>query len=237
MDIKKYFDSIPHDILKAKLANLIHDERFLNVLNRIVDAGNGDKGIPIGFYTSQWIANWYLTGLDHYIKEKLHADFYIRYMDDMVIFGSNKRVLHKMRKAIVAYLHDNLGLELKDNWQIFLFDYIKKNGKRVGRDLDFMGFRFFRDKTILRKTLLVKMTRKARRVCRKPMKTVHDCRQMLSYLGWIDCTNTYGMYKKWIKPFVNFQYLKRRVSANQRNINLEKENNLCHGIKTAMVNP
>ena len=224
MDIKKYFESVPHDILKQKLSRIIKDGAFLKVLFEIVDAAPGDKGIPIGFYTSQWFANWYLTDLDHYIKQELGAKYYIRYMDDMVIFGSNKRKLHKIRLKIAEYLNDNLGLTLKDNWQVFLFDYVKKDGTRVGRDLDFMGFRFFRSKTILRKKLMLKATRKARRIVKKPRKTVHDCRQMLAYLGWIDCTNTYGMYKRRIKPFVNFQNLKRTVSYYQRrnNQNVEK---------------
>ena len=219
MDIKKYFESVPHDILKKKLAKIIKDSAFLKVLYEIVDAVPDGKGMPIGFYTSQWFANWYLTELDHYIKQELGAKYYVRYMDDMVIFGGNKRKLHQMRLKIAEYLCDNLGLELKDNWQVFLFDYVKEDGTRVGRDLDFMGFRFFRNKTILRKKLMYKATRKARRIAKKPRKTVHDCRQMLSYLGWIDCTDTYDMYKKWIKPFVNFQNMKRLVSFYQRRIN------------------
>ena len=77
MDIRKYFDSIPHDILKAKLAKIVHDDWFLKILYEIVDTGEGDRGIPIGFYTSQWFANWYLKSLDHYIKEQLHAKYYI----------------------------------------------------------------------------------------------------------------------------------------------------------------
>ena len=223
MDIRKYFDSIPHGILKAKLAKLIHDERFLRVLYEIVDTGEKERGIPIGFYTSQWIANWYLTGLDHFIKEQLHAKYYIRYMDDMVVFGSNKRELHRMQQEIERYLQEELGLEMKRNWQVFLFDYVKRNGKRVGRDLDFMGFRFFRDHTVLRRNLMLKMTRKARRIGKKELKTIHDCRQMLSYLGWIDCTDTYEVYKKRVKPFVNFKYLKRRVSNYERKLNRQKE--------------
>jgi len=175
-----------------------------------------DIGLPLGFYTSQWLANWYLTELDHYIKEVLKAKYYVRYMDDMVIFGSNKRELHKIRIAIDAYLHEKLGLRLKETWQVYLFNYVKKDGSHVGRDLDFMGFRFYRDRTILRKSIMMKATRKARKMCKKPRKSIHDCRQMLSYLGWFDCTDTYSMYKRRIKPFVSFRQLKQRESYNAR---------------------
>lgn len=136
----------------------------------------------------------------------------MRYMDDMVIFGSNKKVLHQTRQAISDYLENELGLSLKDNWQIFRFSY----GNDKGRDLDFMGFRFFRNRTILRKTIMYKATRKARKLSRKEKPTIHDARQMLSYLGWIDCTDTYRMYQKWIKPFVSFKQLKRKVSQHDR---------------------
>lgn len=133
---------------------------------------------------------------------------YMRYMDDMVIFGSNKRVLHRMRQAISDYLEMELGLELKANWQVFRFSY----GNNQGRDLDFMGFRFYRNRTILRKSIMYKATRKARKISKKEKATILDARQMLSYLGWIDCTDTYLMYQKWIKPCVSFQQLKRKVS-------------------------
>lgn len=210
MDIRHFFDSVPHDILKAKLRKSIHDEKMLDLLYRIIDVT--EVGIPLGFYTSQWLSNWYLQGLDHFIKEKLGAAHYMRYMDDMVIFGSNKKVLHRMRQAIADYLVDELGLELKDNWQVFRFSYIDSEGKERGRDLDFMGFRFFRNRTILRKSIMYKATRKARKLSKKEKPTIYDARQMLSYLGWIDCTDTYRMYHKWIKPYVSFQRLKRKVS-------------------------
>lgn len=210
MDIRHFFDTIPHDRLKAKLRKSIHDEKMLDLLFRIIDVT--EVGIPLGFYTSQWLSNWYLKGLDHYIKEKLGAVHYMRYMDDMVVFGSNKKVLHRMREAISDYLVEELGLELKSNWQVFRFSYIDSDGNDRGRDLDFMGFRFYRNRTVLRKTIMYKATRKARKISKKEKPTIYDARQMLSYLGWIDCTDTYLMYQKWIKPYVSFQRLKRKVS-------------------------
>jgi len=212
MDIRHFFDSIPHDILKRKLRKIIKDEKFLVILFNVIDETR--VGLPLGFYTSQWLANWYLQDLDHYIKERLGASHYIRYMDDMVIFGSNKRELHKMREKITAYLMECLGLEMKSNWQVFRFDHYDNTGKRKGRDLDFMGYRFFCDKTIMRKSIMLKCSRKAKRMKKKDRINVYDARQMLSYLGWLDHTNTYGLYLMWVKPNVTIKKLKRRVSAD-----------------------
>lgn len=220
MDIQKYFESIPHDILIEKFSKLIHDKKFLDFIYKLI--GVSEKGIPIGFYTSQWIANWYLQDLDHYIKEVLHAKYYIRYMDDMVIFSSNKKSLHKMKKEIEAYLSDNLHLKLKSNWQVFRFIYPCK-GKERGRFLDFMGFRFYRKRTTLRRNIMLKATRKARMISKKQKPTIYDIRQMLSYVGYIDCTNTYGMYEKRIKPYVSIQDCKRRISRyDKKRIRKEK---------------
>lgn len=210
MDIRHFFDSIPHDRLKIKLSRVIHDEKMLDLLFRIIDVT--DVGLPLGFYTSQWLSNWYLQELDHYIKEQLCAVYYIRYMDDMVIFGSNKKELHRIRRCMAAYLEGMLGLELKGNWQVFRFSY----SDNKGRDLDFMGFRFYRHRTILRQSIMYKATRKARKIAKKGAATIHDARQMMSYLGWVDCTNTYQMYLRWIKPHISFQRLKRKISRHDR---------------------
>jgi len=257
MDIKKYFNNVNHDILKQMFKDLIHDEKFLSIVFKIIDVIPGNKGIPLGFYTSQWIANMYLTGLDHFIKEVLKVKHYIRYMDDMVIFGSNKRILHRIREAISNYLKIKLDLELKENWQVFRFDYIDKrvhlksdnvidakecfdmmNGnckkdptkpRHLGRDLDFMGFRFFRDRVILRKSIMLKSTRKAKRIGKKKKPTIYDCRQILSYLGWIKATNVYNMYLKYIKPYVNFRRCKRYVSKCDRHKNkIQKINQMLY---------
>lgn len=213
MDIHHFFDSIPHDILKAKLARKIHDEQMLDLLFKILDVT--EVGLPLGFYTSQWLSNWYLQELDHFIKEKLHAKNYARYMDDMIIGGSNKKVLHQIRLAISEYLANEFGLELKGDWQVFRFSYTVQ-GEDRGRLLDFMGFQFYRNRTVLRRSIMFKATRKARKIHKKPKPTIYDCRQMMSYLGWINCTDTYRMYLKHMKPFVNFQKMKRYISKYDR---------------------
>ena len=216
MDIRHFFDSIPHDKLKRMLADRIHDERMLKVLFEIIDVI--PQGLPLGFYLSQWLSNWYLEGLDHYIKEKLGAVYYRRYIDDMVIFGSNKRKLHQIRREIERYLNNELGLRLKDNWQVFRFAY-NKNGRQYGRDLDFMGFRFFRYKTILRRSIMLKCTRKAKRISKKEHPTVYDARQVMSYNGYLKHTDTHRMFLMRIRPFIDFKELKNIISAYDRRMN------------------
>lgn len=210
MDIHRFFDSIPHDILIRKLRRAIHDERYMRLLEEIISVQ--DVGIPLGFYTSQWFANFYLTDMDHYIKEDLAATYYVRYMDDICIYGPNKRKLHKMRSAIDAYLVAH-GLTVKPNWQIYPIN------KRAP---DYMGYRFYRNRTIMRRSIYYRMCRKAKKVAAKDRVTIYDCRQMLAYLGWIKSTDVYGAYLKRIKPYVNIQQMKRYVSRYDRRHYVER---------------
>lgn len=226
MDIRHFFGSIPHDKLIAFIEKRIHDKMFMRLVKEVIDCT--PVGLPLGFHTSHWIANWYLQSLDHFIKQKLGAEYYMRYMDDMVIFGSNKRKLHKMKDEIERYLNEELGLEMKDNWQVFKFDYVDKNGKTVGRALDFMGYRFFRNRKILRKSIMHRMCRRAKRIWKKEKPTIYDCRQMMSALGWIRSTNSYGMYLERIKPYVCFRYMRKRISRFDKRM-IREGGLLCGG--------
>ena len=220
-DIKQYFPSVDHNILKRLMANKIHDKRMLDILYEIVDVV--DEGIPLGFYTSQWFANWYLQGLDHYIKEVLKIAHYTRYMDDMSLHDSNKRKLHRATDAIRIYLKDKLHLILKKNYQVFRFDYVIK-GKRYGRYLDYMGFQFFRNKTKLRKSIMLHITRIVSKASKQEKITIYNCRRILSMMGWITHTNTYHMFEERISTKINIQNCKRRVSAYDRKIAKQQKN-------------
>ena len=224
MDIKKFYPSIDQTVLKNKLSRKIKDDRMLKLLFDIIDSC--ENGLPLGFYTSQWLANFLLQDLDHYIKEKLKVKYYVRYLDDLIIFGPNKKQLHKARQAIAEYLEKELHLKMKEKYQVFRFIY-EKAGKIRGRALDFMGFRFFREKITLRKCLMLKISRKARRIAKKPRPTYRDAAAMLSYIGWVKNTNTYGFYTIWIKPYIDVKQLKEIVSKHQRKENKRNEAKLA----------
>lgn len=214
LDIKKFFESIPHDILLEKLSKYIRDKRLMEIIKEIISVS--DKGIPLGFYTSQWLANWYLQSLDHHIKEDLKVPYYMRYMDDMILLFPNSKDAHDCVDRVRLYLSENLGLHIKENWQVFRFHYIDSDGRDRGRYIDFMGFRFYRNRVTIRKSIITRIRRKARRVSSKEKPTIHDARQMLSYSGWLKHTDTYDYYLDYVKPYINIQYLKRRVSNYDR---------------------
>ena len=111
LDIRHFFESIPHRKLKKALKRKIRDKELLKRLFAVIDSHK--PGLPLGYYPSQWFGNFYLQPLDHFIKEKLHARNYIRFADDMVIFGNNKKTLHKIRKAVEDFIKNKLGLEVK----------------------------------------------------------------------------------------------------------------------------
>jgi retron-type reverse transcriptase len=116
LDVRKYFDSIDHTVLKRQLARMFKDERVLLLLFSIIDSyqtENG-KGLPIGNLTSQYFANLYLSPLDHYILEHLKPAAYVRYMDDMVLWDEPCR-LRASSMGIQTFLHERLALSLKQS--------------------------------------------------------------------------------------------------------------------------
>ena len=90
-----------------------------------------------------------------------------------------------------------------------------------GRPLDFMGFEFHRNRTILRKSIMISTTRKASKIGKALRINWRDAAGMLSYMGWIEHTDTYLMYLRWVKPYIDTKRLKNIVSNHQRRLNHE----------------
>ena len=122
-DIRKYFPSIDHAILKGMIRRKIKCRNTLWLIDRIIDNSNeqppvldhfpGDdlftpaqrrRGLPIGNLTSQFFANLYLSGFDHFVKEQLKVKKYLRYVDDFALFSSDRQFLADARLAIEDYL-------------------------------------------------------------------------------------------------------------------------------------
>jgi len=137
MDVRKFFPSIPRDELFRRLTRIFKDERLLRllacVLGSVPDAVPTGRGLPIGSLTSQHLANFYLDWLDRFIKEQCRIRGYVRYMDDFVIWGSNRESLKDQWRACRDFLQDELGLVLKRKPAI----------RGVSGGMSFLGCRVF----------------------------------------------------------------------------------------------
>lgn len=195
-DIHHFYPSIDHDILKNKLCRRFKDKELLRLLFSIIDVY--PKGLPLGLYTSQWFANFFLEAEDHKIKEIYKAPYYLRYMDDQVIIGPNKRKLHKMLNHMQADMN-SIGLEIKPTWQIWPVN---------SRFIDFLGYRFYRNHTTLRERNFLRIKRKAKTIHKKGFISPHDAHSMIGYWGWIKHSNSYSFYEKYVKLYISLKKCK-----------------------------
>ena len=175
IDIKKFYPSINHVILKKIVRKKIKDKRLLYLLDEIIDSADG---VPIGNYLSQFFANLYLAYFDHWIKEVMHIKYYYRYADDMVFLSKNKKKLRLLLNYIKKYLY-KLKLTLKSNYQIFPVD---------SRGIDFIGYVFFHDHVLLRKSIKQNMCRKAYKNKDKKEKEYKEA--LAPYWGWAKHCNS-----------------------------------------------
>lgn len=193
IDIKKFFPNINHNILKNMLRKKFKDEFLLNLLDEIIDSIDGEKGVPIGNYLSQYFANFYLAYFDHWLKEEKRCKYVLRYMDDIVILDNDKEFLHRLKIDIDNYLYKNLKLKLKENWQIFPVD---------SRGIDFVGYRTFRKYKLLRKSTYKRMKTKINKINIKDMPSKRDLATINSYNGWLKWCNSHNLHSKYIKPLI-----------------------------------
>ena len=190
-DISKFYPSVDHQIMMERLEHKIKDPDLLWLLNDIVNSPEGDKGIPIGNYTSQYFANVYLNKFDHWIKHDLGIDYYIRYADDGVILSGSKKKLHGIKDAIEKYLGENLELSLNPKTQVYPVD---------DRGIDFLGYRTFRDYTLLRKSSAKKFKRKVKTIKNhwKKIPAQHIISSIMSFVGWIQHCDGYNLVKSYL---------------------------------------
>ena len=220
IDIRHFYDNIRIKVLMKELSIRIRDSWFLYIIRLCLKGFR--KGIPLGFYISQWLANYIMEPLDKFITETLGLKRFVRYMDDMVFYDNAKKNLQRAIVKIRIFIGRRYRLKLKNNYQVCRFFYESKK-RKIGRPLDFMGFLFYRNKVILRKNIMLSATRMAKKLARakKAGRGYYEThvKAMLSYAGWFYCTNTYDCYTKYVKPLVNVGKLKKIVSKLDRRKN------------------
>lgn len=191
LDIRKFFPSIDKDVMVEKLEKRIKDERFLDLCRRIVYE-YPFEGLPIGNYTSQYFANFYLSDLDHHIKESFHARWYLRYMDDIIILGWSKPWLHRALKRIQAVIAP-WGLEVKRSWCI----------RPTWTGIDWVGYVTHPSHCLLRKRTKIRMKRACRRIERELASrdpTESDRGTVASYFGCLKWCDGHRLGKQTVFP-------------------------------------
>lgn len=170
-DIRKYFPSIDHEILKGIFRRIIKDRSALRLMDLIVDNSNeqepmaeyfpGDdlftphqrrRGLPIGNLTSQWFANWYLSGLDHYVTGRLGISGYVRYCDDFIMLHDDRCSLREAAAAVREYLASH-RLRLHEG---------KVQVKPARQGLTFVGYRLWATHRLVRKSNVREFRRRVR---------------------------------------------------------------------------
>lgn len=182
-DIKKFFASVDHNILKEILSKSLFDKDILWLLGQVIDsfqstnsaiAENVDCGLPLGNLTSQLLVNIYMNEFDQYIKRELKVKYYIRYADDFVILSEDKEYLNNLLRYIVVNLKEKLKLELHPD-KVFI--------KTIASGVDFLGWVHFPKHRVLRRST-------KRRVI-KNLKANKDNSMVASYKGLMSHGNTH----------------------------------------------
>lgn len=222
LDIRHCYDNMKIKNVLNHLRSFICDEWVLFLIYRcymLFDRyGNFVQemhGLCLGYRLSPWLCYSYLTDVDYLIQQECGYKKYMRYADDMVICGNNKKKMQVLLSKIKQAL-GKLRLRLKGNWQLCRFDYKKKNGNRIGRPIDFMGFKYYRDKTFLRKHILYRMERVAHNISRMKLVYHKQAASICGTMGYITHTDCYKWYVERIKPYVIIGKMKRIVSKQSR---------------------
>ncbi len=206
IDVRKFYPSIDHNILKAIIRQKIKDPDVLWLLDEVI---NSTDGVPIGNYLSQYFGNLYLSRLDHWLKEQKQCKYYFRYCDDMVILHSDKNHLSRLRKDISDYLESYLNTKLKDNWQVFPVSE---------RGIDFLGYRFYHNHTILRKSIATRFKQRMKQIKTKHrlLTPINILSGVMSYHGWMKYADCHNLQNKYIDDDIDYIV---RDTCSHNNIN------------------
>ena len=214
MDVTKFFFRIPHDVQLRILREKITDERVMWLFDTIINSSDTpfglpldvvdvencerlyDVGMPVGNLISQMLANIVLNKVDQYIKRDLRVRYYMRYMDDMLILGSDKKALHEIKELVEVFMDENLRLQLNSKTSI----------RPVSHGIEYVGYRVWHNHIRLKKATALRMKRRLRKVRtlygegKLKFETCHHT--LMSYLGFLKHCSDNALRDKVLEDFV-----------------------------------
>lgn len=201
LDIRKFFYSIDREILKKQIERKIKDKRLVNVMLLFAEK-NEPLGIPIGNLLSQIYALIYLNSLDHFIKRVLKVKHYVRYVDDFILIGLSRDKCLEYKRLIIDFLKNKLGLKLS-----------RSTIQKVKRGVNFVGYRTWKNRRLMRKYSLYKFKRSIKKGKRD---------SIVSLLGHAKQTNSLKYMLRIIRETPNFKVfiLPSRVWAKSYKLGL-----------------
>ena len=202
-DLRKFFPTVDHSILKGAIRRKIKDVELLWLTDLLIDHSNpqepvdgffpGDdlftcedrrRGLPIGNQTSQFFANVLLNPFDHFVLEQLAPAGYLRYVDDFAIFGDDSKVLAEYRERCRKFL-ESQRLRLHANKCVI---------SRTTQGTTFLGFRIFPTHRRLPSTNLVRMRARLRQMqaafAAGKIELCDVRRRIVSWIGHAQHANT-----------------------------------------------
>ena len=216
-----------------KLREKIKDENVLWAFEKIIYSA--PVACPVGYYTSPFFANLYLQDLDWFIEKDLYkvrrgkkikfVRHMIRYMDDLLLVGTSKLDLKKAVYAIIDHL-DKYDLKVKPTWEIKVIgkhELIDGEWKLKPNTFwcDMGGYKFCKDATILRSGIFLASMRLARKMFREDYHTIHQCKSIVSRVGW-SCHCNNDNYVSKIKNYVDLKTTRRIISDVEKGIKRRK---------------
>ncbi len=215
-DLRQFFPSIDHAILKKEIARKIEDEKVLWLCERILQSGaeilrdeyemvyfdeddllsiTRPRGLPIGNLTSQFWANVYLNPFDHFVKRELRCKGYLRYVDDFLLFADDKKTLNQWKQAIGSRLA-----------RLRLTTHPHAQARPVSEGFTFLGFRIFPQKRRLKRQKGLYYQRKLRKMVAAYAEGKITLTDMdASVQGWVNHIrygNTIGLRKSILSSFL-----------------------------------
>lgn len=228
-DISKCYPTVPHRVLKLRLKQMFKDPKYLRLCFAIIESFKGglpiytdeDTGLPLGNYTSAWWCNILFEPFDRFIRSRstrrrkggkavVVVAHYMRYIDDYVVLGPNKRELQRLQKDLMAFVRRELNMKVKGNYQVF---------RVADRGVDVLGYRFYHTHVIMRKRVALSVMRCCRKVRKRQERgrllSFQLAARYLSLSGLVTHCDSFNFASKYVTP-INVKAVKEVVRNASR---------------------